>query len=82
MNIHRKYLKNGTCMPIYGIGTWQMGGRMERDFENDDEADINAIRSAIHAGVRHIDTAEKYADGHSEVLTGRAIEVFDRRDVF
>lgn len=69
-------------MPVYGLGTWQMGGRFERDPLNDDHADIEAIRKAINAGVTHIDTAEKYADGHSEVLVGTALQEVKREDVF
>lgn len=69
-------------MPVYGLGTWQMGGRTERDNDNDDAADIAAIRSAIEHGVTHIDTAEIYADGYTEQLVGRAIRDYDRSQLF
>jgi diketogulonate reductase-like aldo/keto reductase len=82
MNIQKKCLENGFCMPEYGLGTWQMGGRSERDFSNDDSADIEAIRNAIRAGVTHIDTAEKYANGHTEVLIGEALKDFERGTLF
>lgn len=78
MNIPVKKLKNGFEMPVYGLGTWQMGGRNERDTNNDDEADIRAIQDAIDVGVTHIDTAETYADGYTEELIGRAIKGYDR----
>ncbi len=73
MKIPRKKLKNGFEMPEYGLGTWQMGGRHERDQMNDDRADILAIQNAIEKGVTHIDTAEMYANGHSEELIATAI---------
>lgn len=69
-------------MPIYGLGTFMMGGRRERDFSNNDEADIQGIRNALDAGVTHIDTAEKYGDGYTEVLVGKAIEGYDRSKIF
>ncbi len=82
MKIPAKKLNTGFEMPVYGLGTWQMGGRLERDISNDDAADINAIKSAINSGITHIDTAELYADGYTEVLIGKAIKDFDRSTLF
>ncbi|MFA9289277.1 MAG: aldo/keto reductase [Weeksellaceae bacterium] len=82
MIIPTKKLQNGFEMPVYGIGTWEMGGKMERDPRNDDQADITAIKSAIEMGVTHIDTAEAYAAGHSETLVGKAIQGYNRKDLF
>lgn len=69
-------------MPIYGFGTWQMGGRKEHDISNDDRADIAGIRSALNIGVTHIDTAESYANGYTEFLVGKAIQGYDRSKIF
>lgn len=69
-------------MPVFGLGTWRLGGRIEHDPGNDDEADIRAIRRAIDHGVTHIDTAEIYASGHSERLVASAIEGHDREKLF
>jgi diketogulonate reductase-like aldo/keto reductase len=82
MKIPTKKLKIGFEMPVFGLGTWQMGGKREHDLANDDEADILAIRSAIDLGVTHIDTAELYGGGHSEVLLGKAIKGYDRSKLF
>ncbi len=84
MNIPTKKLKNGFEMPEYGLGTWQMGGRDEKDASNDDLADIKAIQTAIQKGVIHIDTAEIYANGYSEELVARAIKEgnIDRKTLF
>ena len=82
MTIPSKKLKNGFEMPVYGLGTWQMGGKSTRDPGNDDEADIKAIQTAIDQGITHLDTAESYADGYSEVLVGKAIKNYDRSKLF
>lgn len=82
MKIFTKKLKNGFEIPVYGLGTWMMGGGMTKDSNNDDQADIRAIKNAIEAGITHIDSAEKYAGGHSEELVGRAIQGYDRKKLF
>jgi len=78
MKIPVKKLKNGFAMPVYGLGTWQMGGRHNHDPHNDDQADIKAIQTALENGVTHFDTAEMYANGYAETLLGKAIAHFDR----
>ncbi len=78
MSIKTKKLKSGFEMPVYGLGTWQMGGRETHNLDNDDDADIQAIRYAIDLGITHIDTAESYAQGYAEVLVGKAIKEYDR----
>jgi len=61
-------------MPVIGLGTWEMGGRVEHNPNNDDERDIQAIREAVvTCGITHIDTAELYAAGHSETLVAQAL---------
>lgn len=69
-------------MPVFGMGTWMMGGDVKRDPANDDEADIKAIKTAIGMGITHIDTAEKYAEGYAEWLVGQAIKDYDRSKLF
>lgn len=82
MTIPTKKSKSGFEIPVYGLGTWQMGGRDVRDLNNNDEADILAIRTAIDLGVSHIDTAEAYANGYTETLIGKAIDGIDRSKLF
>jgi len=38
-----KTLKCGFSMPVLGMGTWQMGGRMERDSRNDDAGQMLGV---------------------------------------
>lgn len=82
MTIPVKTLKNGFSMPVFGLGTWRMGGDVRHSLLNDDKADIAAIRYAIEHGITHIDTAELYAAGHTEKLVAQAIQGFDRTKLF
>ncbi len=77
MDIPVKTLKSGFALPVYGLGTWEMGGRGEASSVND-EKEIAAIKAAIDYGITHIDTAESYGAGHSEELVGAAIKGYDR----
>lgn len=77
MHIPTKKLKSGFELPIYGLGLWQMGGTLEADTTND-QADIQAIRAALDAGITHIDAAESYGNGHAEELLKQALVGYDR----
>ena len=81
-DVHEKQLASGFQMQVFGIGTWQMGGKWDRDPLNDDMADIRAIRAAIDLGVTCIDTADLYASGHTEELVGNAIQGVPRQALF
>jgi diketogulonate reductase-like aldo/keto reductase len=65
-------LNNGVEIPIIGFGTWQS--------EDGDEA-YNAVKAALEAGYRHIDTAAAYGNEES---VGKAIKDsgIDRKDLF
>ncbi len=76
-----KTLRNGFRIPTYGLGTWGMGGRQQRDGSRDRE-EIDGIRAALELGVRHIDTAELYGGGHAEELVGQAIKGHARSGLF
>ena len=82
MIIPTKKLKSGFEMPVFGLGTWRMGGDMVYNPQNDDEADIQAIKNAIDKGITHIDTAQNYAEGHAEKLVGKAIKGYNRSKLF
>ena len=82
VEIERKTLESGFSMPVFGLGTWRMGGVLERDLNNDDKADIEGIKRAIESGITHIDTAEIYADGYAEILIRQAIKDYKREDLF
>ncbi len=64
-----------------GIGTWGMGGWLIADRSNDKD-DTKSIRIAIDNGINVIDTAEMYGRGHSEEIVGKAIEGYEREELF
>ena len=64
-------LDGGGAMPLLGFGTWQMTGATCYD----------AVRTALDAGYRHLDTATMY---RNEAEVGRALRDsgIDRDEVF
>jgi 2,5-diketo-D-gluconate reductase A len=64
-------LPNGARMPLLGFGTWQIKG---------DDA-VLAVRAALDAGYRHLDTATVYRN-EGEVGRGLAESGVGRGDVF
>lgn len=65
-------LYNGVEIPCVGFGTWQTP---------DGEAAVSAVKEAIAAGYRHIDTAAAY---ENEKSVGRAVREsgISRKDIF
>ncbi|MCE9644823.1 MAG: aldo/keto reductase [Chloroflexi bacterium] len=55
-----------------GFGTWKIGGGSSPN-PKADPVSMAALRSALEIGYTHFDTAEMYAEGHSEELLGRAL---------
>jgi len=64
---------HGITVPKIGFGMWNIGGGSYAD-PSLDAASLTAIRAALEAGYTHFDTAEIYADGHSEELLGIAVK--------
>ncbi|CAN5422439.1 aldo/keto reductase [soil metagenome] len=77
MQIPVKTLKSGFTLPVYGLGTWGMGGWQEAD-ASEDEKWLAAIHSALDHGITHLDTAELYGHGHAEELIGQVVKDYDR----
>lgn len=82
VKIPSKELKSGFSLPVLGLGTWQIGGRFEKDPNCDKNQEIENIQKIIAKGVTHIDTAESYADGFTEEIVGEAIKSFPRNKIF
>jgi len=59
-------------LPKIGFGTWKIGGESSPNPAGDSHS-LTALRSALEVGYTHFDTAEMYANGHSEELLGQAI---------
>ncbi|MCP8310575.1 MAG: aldo/keto reductase, partial [Candidatus Methylarchaceae archaeon HK01M] len=71
-----KYFKKlNRHVPSLGMGTWKIGGDMERD-ERYDEAWVSSLKKGLEIGLTLIDTAEIYGAGHAEELVGEAIRGF------
>ncbi|MFO6298647.1 aldo/keto reductase [Rahnella selenatireducens] len=64
---------DGTSVPAIGQGTWYMGEQ-----SSGRQAEVNALKQGLDAGMSLIDTAEMYADGGAEKVVGEAIA--GRRD--
>ncbi|MCM2438138.1 aldo/keto reductase [Agrobacterium vitis] len=62
-------LPSGQVVPALGLGTWMMG---ENTAAEKDE--IAAVNHALDLGMTVIDTAEKYGDGSTEQIIGRALK--------
>jgi diketogulonate reductase-like aldo/keto reductase len=61
-------LPSGEPRPALGLGTWRLGeAAVQRP------AELAALRLALEIGWRVIDTAEMYADGGAEQLSGQAL---------
>jgi diketogulonate reductase-like aldo/keto reductase len=80
-SVFSKKTSCGFEIPSLGIGTWEMGGRHSR-VDNDDVTEVEAIRLALAMGMKHIDTAEIYGQGHAEELAAIAMEGMDRSGLF
>jgi len=64
-------------IPVLGLGTWGIGGLSTKSVAGDDDA-VKALIFGLDLGMRFIDTAEMYADGHTEEVIAKALE--NRRD--
>ncbi len=76
-----KSLPGGGQIPVLGLGTWKVGGSSSPDYSQDDKA-LRGLQAALEMGYTHIDTAEMYADGHTETLVGQVIQNYPRSDLF
>jgi len=72
MNTTYETIFNEEQIPKIGFGTWRIGGGSRPD-PAQDSVSRAALRTALQVGYTHFDTAEVYADGHSEELIGQAI---------
>ena len=61
-------MSNGVSIPQLGLGVFR---------NPDGDTTVSAVREALAAGYRHIDTAHAYGDGHSE----RLIAIADRHTI-
>jgi aryl-alcohol dehydrogenase-like predicted oxidoreductase len=65
--------KSGVKIPALGMGTWGIGSYGGPGV-GDEETAIRALRLGLDLGMKFIDTAESYADGHSEEIIRQAVK--------
>lgn len=73
MAIGKVTLPDGESVPALGQGTWKMGEQRNRRAD-----EVRALQLGLDLGMTLIDTAEMYANGAAEEITGEAIR--SRRD--
>ncbi len=66
-------LRDGSSLPAFGLGTWQMGER-----HSSFNAEVAALQSGLDLGISLIDTAEMYGNGGAERVVAEAVR--GRRD--
>lgn len=69
--------RSGKPVGIIGQGTWLLG-----ENTNFETAEINTLKTGINYGMNLIDTAEMYANGGAELMTGKAISEASREDLY
>lgn len=67
---------HGISVPALGLGTWQMGEHAKMA-----SIEVESLKRGLDLGMNLIDTAEMYAEGGAEEITGEAI-AGRRDDVF
>lgn len=73
---YRTFGKTGWHVSEVGFGAWAIGA----DWGRVSEADaLDALRTALKAGVNFIDTADVYGDGRSERLIAQVLKEFPER---
>lgn len=66
----------------FGIGTFGVGGMMERDDSLEDRGQVRALRYSIENGLNYLDTSFLYAEGHANEIIKKALRDFDRNKIF
>lgn len=73
----RRLGADGPEITTVGFGAWAIGGPWRFGWgPQDDDESVRAIRNAVDSGVNWVDTAAVYGLGHSEEVTGRALEPY------
>ncbi len=74
---------SGLKVSRIALGMMSFGSPASRPWQLDQAAAEPIVRRAVEAGITFFDTADMYADGVSEEITGRLLkELFPRRDSY
>ena len=72
--------RSGLVVSRIGLGCMSYGDPSWRPWVLDETAAMPFFRRAIEAGINFFDTADMYSLGASEVVTGKALREYGRRD--
>ncbi|HEY0133851.1 MAG TPA: aldo/keto reductase [Nannocystis sp.] len=72
--------RSGLVVSRIGLGCMSYGDPAWRPWVLDETAAMPFFRRAIEAGINFFDTADMYSLGASEVITGKALREYGRRD--
>lgn len=73
VTIKREIPSSGEALPVLGMGCWGIGGRVDGNASygaTDDGTSLSTVRQARRQGVRFLDVAPAYGNGHAETLVG------------
>jgi len=70
---YRTFGRLGWQVSQIGFGGWAIGGGSSWGNQDDDES-VRTLHKALDLGCNFIDTAQGYADGHSERIIGRVLK--------
>lgn len=65
-----------------GIGTFGIGGFMEKYPATDEKSQIKGIRHNLEKGLNYLDLSFMYAEGYTVELVRKALKGFDRDQIF
>lgn len=63
-----------------GLGAMGIGNRSWREWVLDEGASRPILKRALDAGINFIDTCDYYSSGESEIVVGRLVKEFAKRD--
>jgi len=66
----------------FGIGTFGIGGMMEKDPSLDDQIQINALRHSFEKGLNYLDVSFLYAEGHANEIVKKVLKGIDKKSLF
>eukprot|EP01116_Phalansterium_solitarium_P008409 TRINITY_DN2229_c0_g1_i2.p1 TRINITY_DN2229_c0_g1~~TRINITY_DN2229_c0_g1_i2.p1 ORF type:complete len:319 (+),score=39.83 TRINITY_DN2229_c0_g1_i2:121-1077(+) len=66
---YRRLGRSGLFVSALGLGAW-----MTEDLLPDEETAVQVVKAALDGGCNFIDTAERYANGKSDILVGKVLK--------